>query len=130
MYKGKGVCRFICPRDDSQGASRFAPVCPSVCPSVRNTLRYSVCVINFSHSFQWIFLKPCIPVVDILKMYMWIFDEARTNFDRITAYQTLGNILHCRIWSLCNQLLLQFSIDHLETLYTYCGHIKNVHVAF
>ena len=25
---------FLCPRDDSQGALRFAPVCPSVCPSV------------------------------------------------------------------------------------------------
>ena len=93
MYKGKGVRRyFICPRDDSQGALRFAPVCLSlrlsVCPSVRHTLRYSVCVINFSHSFQWIFLKPCIPVMEILKMCMWVFDEARTNFDRITAYRT------------------------------------------
>ena len=26
---------FLWPRDDSQGALRFAPVCPSVCPSVR-----------------------------------------------------------------------------------------------
>ena len=26
---------FLCPRDDSQGALRFAPVCLSVCPSVR-----------------------------------------------------------------------------------------------
>ena len=25
---------FSCPRDDSQGALRFAPVCPSVCPFV------------------------------------------------------------------------------------------------
>ena len=25
---------FLCPRDDSQGALRFASVCPSVCPSV------------------------------------------------------------------------------------------------
>ena len=75
MYKGKGVRRyFLCPRDDSQGALRFAPVCPSV----RHTLRYSVCEINSSHSFQWIFLKPCIPVVDILKMCIWVFDEART----------------------------------------------------
>ena len=85
MYKGKGVCRyFLYPRDDNQGALRFA----RVCPSVRLTLRYSVCVINSSHSFQWIFLKPCTPLVDILKMYMWVFYEARTNFDRITAYRT------------------------------------------
>ena len=26
---------YVCPRDDSQGALRFAPVCPSVCLSVR-----------------------------------------------------------------------------------------------
>ena len=26
---------FLCPRDDSQEALRFAPVCPSVCLSVR-----------------------------------------------------------------------------------------------
>ena len=26
---------FLCPRDDSQGALRFAPVCPYVCLSVR-----------------------------------------------------------------------------------------------
>ena len=49
---------FLCPRDESQGALRFAPVCPSVClsvrlsvcPSVRHALRYRVCVINSSHS--------------------------------------------------------------------------------
>ena len=79
MYKGKGVRRyFLRPRDVSQGVLRFAPVSPSVClsvcPSVRHTLRYNVCVIN-SHSFQWIFVKPCIPVVDILKMCMWVFDK-------------------------------------------------------
>ena len=28
-------CIFLCPRDNSQGALRFAPVCPSVSPSVR-----------------------------------------------------------------------------------------------
>ena len=86
----------------------------------------------FIQSFQWIFLKPCIPVADILKMCMWVFDGARINFDRFTACQTviLGNILHCRVWSLCNQLPLQFSMDHFETLHTYCGHIENLHVAF
>ena len=26
---------FLCPRDDSQGALRFAPVCPPMCLSVR-----------------------------------------------------------------------------------------------
>ena len=68
-------------------------ICPclSVRPSVRNALWYRVCVINSSHSFQWIFLKPCIPVVDILKMCMWVFGGARINFDRITALVILGN---------------------------------------
>ena len=33
------VIYFLCPRDDSQGALRFAPVCPSVCPSVRPSVR-------------------------------------------------------------------------------------------
>ena len=93
--KGKAATprytRFYAPRDDSQGALRFAPVCPSVClsvrPSVRHALRYRVCVINSSHSFLWIFLKPCIPVVDILKFCMWVFGGARINCDRITAFE-------------------------------------------
>ena len=79
---------FLCPCDDSQGALRFAPVGPSVCPSVRHALQYRVCVINSSHSFKWIFLKPCLPVVDILKMCMWVFGGARIDDDRITAFQT------------------------------------------
>ena len=37
--------------DDSQGALRFAPVCPSVCPSVRHALLCRVFVINSSQSF-------------------------------------------------------------------------------
>ena len=31
---------------------------------------YGVCVVNSSYSLQWIILKPCILVVDILKMGM------------------------------------------------------------
>ena len=38
--------------------------------------------------------------------------------------------MHCRVWSLCNQLLLQFSMDRFETLHTYCGYIEDVHVNF
>ena len=49
---------------------------------------YEVCVITSSYSFQWIILKPCILVEDILKLCMRVFDEAKTNFDRITAYRT------------------------------------------
>ena len=69
------------------GGIKICP-CLSVRPSVRHALRYRVCVINSSHSFQWIFLKPCISVVDILKMCMWVFSGARINFDRITAFRT------------------------------------------
>ena len=42
----------------------------------------------------------------------------------------LGNFLHCRVWSLCNQLFLQFSMDHFETMHTCCGYIEDVHVNF
>ena len=51
------VSDFFMTRDYSRGgALRFAPVSPSVSPSVRHALQYRVCVINSSHSFQWIFL--------------------------------------------------------------------------
>ena len=61
---------------------------PYVCLSIPHTLWYRVCVINFSYSCQWIFLKPCILIVDIMKMCMWIFDGARINFHRVTAFRT------------------------------------------
>ena len=51
-----------------QGALSLAPVCLSVHLSIRHALWYRVCVINSFHSFKWIFLKPCLPVVDILKI--------------------------------------------------------------
>ena len=41
-----------------------------------------------------------------------------------------GSFLHSRVWSLCNQLLLQFSMDASQTLQTYCAHITDVHVGF
>ena len=47
-----------------------------------------VCVINFSYCFQWMFLKFCRHIVDILKMCMWIFDGARNNFDGIITLYT------------------------------------------
>ena len=31
---------------------------------------------------------------------------------------------------MCNQLLLQFSMDHFETMHTCCGYIEDVHVNF
>ena len=47
---------------------------------------YRVCVINSSFSFQWVFLKPCILVVDIMKIGMWVFDGCRINSEGITAF--------------------------------------------
>ena len=54
-------------------------------------------------------------------MCVWVFDGFLV---------ILGNFLLCRVWSLCNQLPLQFSMDHFENLHTCCGHIKDMHVAF
>ena len=31
---------------------------------------------------------------------------------------------------MCNQLLLQFSMDHFETMITCCGFIEDVHANF
>ena len=31
---------------------------------------------------------------------------------------------------MCNQLVLQFSMDHFETLHSWCGYIEDVHVNF
>ena len=56
-----------------------------------------------SNIFQWIFLNPCIPVEDILKLCMQGFDGARINVHRNTILIILGNFLHSRVWSLCNQ---------------------------
>ena len=38
--------------------------------------------------FRWIVLKPCILIVNIMKMCMWVFDGARITFDIITAFRT------------------------------------------
>ena len=55
---------FLCPRDYSRrggGAlSLLLSVRLPVSPSVRYALQYRICVINSSHSFQWVCLKPCI----------------------------------------------------------------------
>ena len=71
----------------TSGALRFAPVSQSVsaCPSVCHTLWYRASVFN-SNSFHWIFFKPCILVVDIMMMCLWVFDGARINFKRITVF--------------------------------------------
>ena len=41
-----------------------------------------------------------------------------------------SSCLRCSIWSLCNQLLLQFSMDVSQTLQTYYGYTEDVHEGF
>ena len=57
-------------------------------------------------------------------MCYWVFGGAKINFYRIMAMQTLyfRQFWHCMVLSLCNKLLLQFSMDLFETMHT-CGHI-------
>ena len=73
----------------------------SVCPSVHQTLRYRVCVLNFSDSFQWIFLKPCILVMDIMKTCIWVNRiyplELRLNKDNVSDTEALFLDLHLSI---------------------------------
>ena len=47
---------------------------------------YGVRVIKCSYSFQRMFFKLCRHIGNILKMCMWVFDGARSNFDRIIAF--------------------------------------------
>ena len=67
-------------------------------------------------------------------MCMWVLMELGFILTELQPFKLtvviLGNFLHCRMWSLCNQLLLQFSMDQFETLHTCCGHIEDVHVGF
>ena len=61
------------------------------------------------------------------------FDKEETNFEKIVAFKTLlfwAALLHYKVWSLCNYLLPQFSMDSFQTLYTCWGCFANVHVAF
>ena len=113
-------------------SSEGIKVCPclSVClsPPFCHTLRYRVCVINSSYNFQWIVLKPYILVVDIMKMCMWVIDELELILIEVRRFELshfwqffafiFSNLLHCWVWNLCNQLLLQFSMDLFETLRT------------
>ena len=50
------------------------------------TVGYEGCVINFSNSFQLMFLKLCRRIKDMMKICMSGFDGDRINFDRIMAF--------------------------------------------
>ena len=54
-------------------------------------VEYGVCVINFSHNFQWFFLKSCIIVVNIMKMCMWVFNGVRI----VTTLFELSHFRQC-----------------------------------
>ena len=49
-------------------------------------------------------------------------------FGQFSCTVEYGAFLHYRVWSLCNKLLPQFSMDHFQTLYW--SVIMNVHAAF
>ena len=63
---------------------------------------------------------------------MWVFGWARINFDKYSLPNLviLGNSLQYRVWNLCNQLLLQLSKDHFETMHTCCEYIEDIYVNF
>ena len=47
---------------------------------------------------------------------------------RLSNFVILSKFLHCRMWNLCNQILLQFSMDLFETIHACYRHDENVHV--
>ena len=48
--------------------------------SVFFTVRYGVCVINPTYRFQWMFLKLCRHIADLMKICTWGFDGDSINF--------------------------------------------------
>ena len=58
-------------------------------------------------------------------MCIWSFDEARINQTELRPFKLSTFFLQYRVWSLCNQLLLQFSMDSLQTLQT-CWDIMKI----
>ena len=94
---------------------------------------YGVCVINFSNSFQWINLKPCILVVDKLEDVHVNFCRRKKKEDKITAFSTSDNYevsLQRRVASLYNQLLPGFASNQFETLHRCNKNNDDVHIVF
>ena len=78
-------------------------------------------------------MKPCILVVDILKMCIRMFAPEKMIFDKITAFSTLDNFevsLQRRVAGLCKQLLPEFSSNQFKTFYRCYKHIEDTHVTF
>ena len=47
---------------------------------------YVTCVIISSHSFQWIVFKPCVQLINILKLCIWRSDEEKINIDKFIIF--------------------------------------------
>ena len=62
-------------------------------------------------------------------MCMCVFGGKKLILTELRPFQ-LSDFWQIFVWSLCNQLLLQFSMDLFETLHTYCRHSEDVHVGF
>ena len=91
-----------------------------------------MCVIHSSHSFHWVFLKPCILSVDIMKsacgdlMKMKLILTEKQPF-KLSHFEQFS---HNSVWTLYNHLISQFSTNHFQTLHTFCRHNKDMHVEF
>ena len=68
--------------------------------------------------------------MNILKKSMWVFDGARINLTELRPLKLSQFLrLFCIVgYGVC--VILQFSIDHYETIHTCGGHIEDVHVGF
>ena len=110
---------FFAPVMIVRGALRIAPICPSVYLSVRPFVTLYGIEYVFSLSFQWIFSKPCVLVMDIMKICIWIFDVARINFERNTAFRTS---FFCIVWYEVCVIKTSYSFQWIvfETLHTSC----------
>ena len=64
------------------------------------------------------------PILLLMELELYLTELQPSNF------VILENVLHCKVLSLCNQLLLQFSMDHFEILHTCSENIENVHMGF
>ena len=75
---------FLCPRDDSQGALRFAPACLSVCPSVRPSVCLSVCP-SVRYALRYRTYSRLYEKIIVFSSSFWFFFAHKNiNFDKIT----------------------------------------------
>ena len=76
-------------------------------------------MINFSHTFHWLFFRHCALVLDILEMCIWIFGEDKISFNMCMAFLVLAILeeaLHFRYVICVIKSSHNFSVDVLQTL--------------